>query len=153
MEIFTGLEADRDVRGPAITRNSPRLNPILERLQGGALPFRDYWTGRARTLLPHLARTLLHDANTVLKMNGLTGSRYTELEDLLEKLLQLNRLRLQELDPTVVQNGSRFWSLPPRLIKLGQRWIREEEEGIPPSSIQLTSQSCLVPIIWRILGE
>ena len=69
VEIFTGLQADRDIRGPAITRRSPRLTPILERLRGGIPPFRDYCNERARTLLPHLARNLLHDANTVLEVN------------------------------------------------------------------------------------
>ena len=107
VEIFTGLEADRDVRGPAITRNSPRLNPILERLRGGVPQFRDYRTERARTLLPLLARTLFHDAKTVLEINGLTGTRFTEIEEILDELLHLDHLRVQELDPTTVQNGSR----------------------------------------------
>ena len=62
----------------------------------------DYWTKRARNLLPHLARTLLHDARTVLEMNGMTGSRYTELEELLEELLKLDRLQVKEVDPTKV---------------------------------------------------
>ena len=64
-------------------------------------------------------------------MNGMTGSRYTELEELLEELLKLDRLQVKEVNPTKVQNGSRFWSLPPRLVELGMRWVREEEEGIP----------------------
>ena len=62
-------------------------------------------------------------------MNGLTGRRYTEQEELVDELLHLDRLRVEALDPTAVQNGSRSWSLPPRLIELGQPGIREE--GLP----------------------
>ena len=131
VEIFTGLEADRDVRGPAVGGRSPRLRPILDRLRGGVPPFKDYWTERARSLPPHLARTLLHDARTVLEMNGMTGSRYTELDDFLDELLGLERLQVTELDPTTVQNGSRSWSLPPRLVQLGLQWIRDEDAGVP----------------------
>ena len=44
---------------------------------------------------------------------------------------------MDELDPSAVQNGSRSWSLPPRLIDLGQRWMRDEEAGIPFDNTQL----------------
>ena len=39
-------------------------------------------------------------------MNGMTGSRYTELEELLDDLLKLDRLKVKEMDPTKVQNDS-----------------------------------------------
>ena len=73
LEIFTGLEANLDVRGPALAATSTRLTPVLERLRDGSPPFLDYWHERARTLLPGAARTLLHDARTVLAAGGLTG--------------------------------------------------------------------------------
>ena len=113
VEIFTGLQADRDVEGPSITRNSVRLTPILEQL------------------LPHLAKSLLHDTRTVLEVNGLTGIRYTKLDTLLSVLLHLDRLRPSEQDSNVVQNGSRSWTLPPRLIDLGQQWISKKQVYAP----------------------
>ena len=106
----------------------------------GVPPIRDHWTERAHALLHHLARSLLHDARTVLEVTGLTGSRYSEFDTLLRKLLQIVRLRISELDRNVVQNGSRPWMQSPRLIELGQHWIREEQEGVPLDNRQLNSE-------------
>ena len=42
VETFTGLQAERDVREPAITRNFLRLTPVLKKLRGGVPPLLDY---------------------------------------------------------------------------------------------------------------
>ena len=70
LEIFTGLEANLDVRGPPLGASSMRLTPVLESLRDGTPPFQGYWNERARTLLPGAARTLLHEARTVLAASG-----------------------------------------------------------------------------------
>ena len=47
LEIFTGLEASLDVRGPPLGETSLRLTPVLERLRDGNPPFQDYWNERS----------------------------------------------------------------------------------------------------------
>ena len=83
------------------------MTPVLERLQGGTPPFPDYWRERAVTLGAPTARTMIHDARTVLRQNGMPGLRYVELDGLLQGLLQLDRLRETEVDIARVPNGSR----------------------------------------------
>ena len=43
LEIFTGLEASLDVRGPPLGATSLRLTLVMERLRNGNPPFQDYW--------------------------------------------------------------------------------------------------------------
>ena len=66
--------------------------------------------------------------------------RYVELDTLLQELIQLERLRVTELNHTVIQNGSRTWSLPPQIIELGQQWAGEEQESIPFDNRQLLQE-------------